>query len=578
MSVRLQVPGPQKAPAAVQVLCTGVLLLPFPLIAAADEPSAAGARPQAAPSALADPWPVFSVPGVARPAYLVPSIDPTFQSQVMRITNNTGASTTPVSGSWGSDARHNYSKQQPWSSDQSLYVTENRGGSPAPLILDGTTFVPRYTNCANYALYDHRWHPSLDHPHEQINVNSSGTELMWFDVTTCTKTRSWTLPITVNYGIGSGEGNASNDGRFVALASSTRMLVVDMDPQPPYAPYPNRRIGPVLDVSSCGLSGGCSIDWVSISASGKYAVVNYDGDHPRVFDVNPATLALTPHPESGSSPRCSGGAASAGYIYDVGHADLALDPFDANTDVLIGQEHCGNHGATIGGKKIGYVLMVRLSDGAITPLTDPTNEAYPHHVSTRNLRLPGWAFVSHYKEAGKRFSDEIMAVKMDGSLACQRLAHSHSAFSGCYRCEVHPVASPDGQRVVFASNWAQDCGGGCDSGSDIKDYLVLNPIALDAGPASPPATDDMNLALGRIYPNPAVSFFRVSFALAGQGPATLDLIDVAGRRVTHRDLGELGPGRHEANLERDAGLRQGIYTVRLTEAGRSVSSRVVLMH
>src|SRR5206468_4231299 len=189
-----------------------------------------------------------------------------------------------------------YSKQQPWNSDMTLYVTENRGGSPAPLILDGTTFAPRYDNCSSYPLYDHRWHPSLSHPHEQINVNSSGTELMWFDVTTCTKTRSWTLPVASSYGIGSGEGNPSNDGRFVALASANRMFVVDMDPQPPYPPYPNKRIGPTYDISACGL-GSCSVDWVSISAAGKYAVVNYDGDHPRVFDVNPTTLALTPHAE-----------------------------------------------------------------------------------------------------------------------------------------------------------------------------------------------------------------------------------------------------------------------------------------
>ena len=525
---------------------------------------------------LTDPLTVFTVPAFSKPAYLASIVDPTFQSTVTRLGNNIGSSTTPVSGTWGSDARHVYSKQQPWNSDQTLITTENRsGGSPTPMILDGTTYAPRYAPCGNYGPWDYRWHPSPAHSHEQINVNSSGTELMWFDVTTCTKTRSWTLPIAVDYGIGSGEGNPSNDGRFVALGSATRMFVVDMDPQPPFAAYPNRRIGPTLDISSCGLSSGCAIDWVSISASGKYAVVNYDGDHPRVFDVDPNTLALSPHPEQTAAPRCSG-SASAGYIYDLGHADFALNPFDGNADVLVGQEGCGNAGSTVGGKLIGYVVMVRLSDGAITPLTSPSNEAYPDHVSTRNIGWPGWAFVSHYDEPGKRFSDEIIAVKLDGSLACQRLAHSHTAFSGCYRCEAHPAPSPDGQRVIFASNWAQDCGGGCGSSSDIKDYVVSNPHLVDAGPAATPPSDS-RLALDRVSPNPAVASFRVSFTLAGAGVASLDLFDIVGRRVTHRDLGALGPGPHEAMLRPDAGLPPGIYSMRLVEAGRDVVARVVLM-
>src|SRR5215472_2630779 len=509
-------PGPGHAPRARAVVCragrpplparsavVGALLL----IAAAPA-SPTERKPAPTPAMTTDPNATYTIPATPRPAYLSPTTDPTFRCLVTRIGNNTGSATTPLKGSWGSDARHTYSKQQPWSSDQTLITIENRGGSPDPMILDGATYQPRIGACDGYDAWDYRWHPSLSHPHEQINVNEAGTELMWFDVTTCMKTRTWTLPITVDYGIGSGEGNPTLDGRYVALASATQMFVVDMDPQPPFAPYPSRRIGPAVDVSQCGLPGGCTIDWVSISASGRYAVVNYDGDHPRVYDVNPSTLALTPHPEANGSPRCSGTAA-AGYLYDLGHADLALNPFDGNSDVLVGQEECGNQGTVIGGKLIGYVVMARLSDGAITPLTSPDNEAFPDHISTRNIRLPGWAFVSHYREPGKRFSDEIMAVKLDGSLACMRLAHSHTAFDTCYRCEAQPAPSPDGQRVIFASNWAQDCGTGCGSSTEIKDYVISNPLPADAGPAGPPASDE-GLALDRIHPDPAVTDFEVS--------------------------------------------------------------------
>ena len=538
---------------------------------------AAGAqpRPEATPNALTNPSAVYTVQATSEPTYLKTFTDPTFGSKLMRIAQDAGTSTSPVSGTWGSDTRHHYSKTQPWSADGALYVLENRsGGSPSNLVLDGHTFAPLFGVPTSAGLWDYRWHPSLSHAREMINVGSSGTELSWVNASTGQKTRTWTLPFAVD-GFGQGEGNASNDGRFIALGSSSRMFVVDMDPQLPYAPYPSKRIGPAVDISSCGLSG-CAIDWVSISASGKYAVVNYDGDHPRVFDVNPTTLALSPHAEASGSPRCSGTAA-AGFVYDVGHADLAMNPFDNHADVMIGQEHCGNHGKTIGGKAVGYVVMVRLSDGAITSLTSPDNEAYPHHVSTRNILQPGWAIVSHYKSSGTRFSDEIMAVKMDGSLACNRYMHSHSAFSGCYRCEVHPVASPDGSMIAFASNWAQDCGTGCGSSSVIKDYVLMagGQVTTDAGDGPRPAAS--GLALARIWPNPSSLPLRVTFALPASGPASLELVDVAGRSVLAQELGAPGAGLHDATFGTGASLRPGTYWLRLSQGDGHTASRVVIL-
>src|SRR5204863_2566827 len=243
-------------------------------------------------------------------------------------------------------------------------------------------------------------------------------------------------------------------------------------------PYPNHRIGPPRDVSDCGLTD-CTIDSARISASGKYGVVFYTGDDIRVFDVDPATLALTPHAMPTSSYRCAGTAA-AGYIYSLGHADVALNPFDNDEDVIVGQDECHLSGQTVNGVLIGHVLMVRLRDDNIVALTDPTNEAYAHHISTRNLNRPGWAYVDFFQEDGKRFSDEVIAVKLDGSKVVQRFAHKHSGFEAgtadlteeCYRCESHAVPSLDGRRMLFASNWAEHCGASCGSTSDIEDYLI----------------------------------------------------------------------------------------------------------
>ncbi len=542
---------------------------------AADPASPAPARGPAAPAVLTDPITVYTVPQVSKPAYLAPFNDPTFGSQVKRVGNNVGASTSPVSGSWGSDARHVYSKQQPWSSDGSLMVIENRsGGSPSVLILDGNTYAPKYAPCSNYDLYDYRWNPSKAHPHEQVNVNGSGNELCWFDVTTCTKTRSWTLPLTADYGIGSGEGNPSADGRYIAVGNATQAVVVDMES------WPTKKIGPVYTFPPCSLdtahpTSNCGVDWISISPSGKFLVVLYDGTSSagygpmRVFDIDPTTLAVTgPHRMAQSSPRCPN--RPNGWILSWNHADMTLD--EAGDDIIVGDPECGT--------TMGHPTKVRLRDGAMTQLTTESNEASVYHTSCRNADRPGWAYFSFWKEPGMRFSDEIVAVKLDGSGTVERLAHMHSASDGCYRCEAHPVPSPDGKRVLFASNWAQDCGSGCGSASDIKDYVVADGAVGTTGveesgapPAGPP-----RVALEAIRPNPTATVPTIVYSLDGWDPARLELLDVAGRVVMRQELGSPGPGRHEARLGLRRSPTPGVYWVRLTQDTSSAASTVIFMH
>ena len=551
-------------------------LLPFRAALCADRARTGGAP---SPELVTDPSPVYSVPQVPKPRYLTPFVDPTFGSTLERIASDPGLPTTPLPGTWGNDARHVYSKQQPWNSDNTLLSIENRGGSPSPLILDGSTYAPRLAPCANYARYDYRWHPSPLHPHEQINVDPTGTELMWFDVVACTRARSWTLPIAVDYGIGSGEGNPSQDGRFVALGSNSAMFVIDMDPQPPFPPYPSRRIGPVYSFPPCSLStsspGDCTIGNLSVSPSGRYVDVKYSStsdtiaDLHRIYEVDPNTLALKPHAMASSSLRCGSFAARPnGWIFPLKHADMALDPFDGNQDVIVGGRSCP-------GSSIGHVVKVRLRDGQVTPLTDPSNEASVQHVSTRNLDRPGWAYVGYYKVDGERFSDEVVAVKLDGSRSVERLAHKHSLTSGCYRCESHPVPSRDGRRVLFASNWAEDCGAGCGSASDIEDYVVGSPPAAGVGSLDPPGSHGLELA--RVRPNPTASLPWVEYSLASWAPARLDVVDIAGRVVMRRDLGSPGPGSHVASLGDGREPAPGLYWLRLLQGTVRATSPVVFV-
>ena len=552
--------------------------LPLLLAAAA---AAGQPKPDAVPTSLTNASAVYSVPAASQPGYLTSVTDPTFHSTLMRITPDAGVSTAPVSGTWGTDTRHHYSKDEPWSADGASYCLENRGGgSPSPLILDGKTFQPLFSVPASAGLYDYRWHPAVAHAHEMISVNSAGTELAWVDVTSGRRTRTWTLPFAAA-GFGAGEGNASQDGRFVAVNSATQMVVIDMDPQPPYAAYPNRRIGPVYTFPACSLSvsdpSTCRIGNLSVSASGKYVDVKYSGsdseteDVHRIYEVDPATLALSPHRMAQGSVRNATFADRPnGWIFGLKHADMTLDPFDGNEDVIVG-------GRSNPSSSIGHVVKVRLRDGKVTALTDPTNEASVLHVSARSRNRPGWAYVSYFEVSGARFSDELVAVKLDGSRQVERYAHLHSVTSGCYRCEQHPVPSPDGGMIAFASNWAQDCGSGCGSASLIKDYVILSASAGVADAGVPPRPASGGVALARVWPNPAGLPLDVAFALPADAPARLELLDVAGRSVLADDLGASGAGAFEASLGEGSTLRPGTYWLRLSQGGGQAVSRVVFL-
>ena len=162
-----------------------------------------------------------------------------------------------------------------------------------------------------------------------------------------------------------------------------------------------------------------------------------------------------------------------GYIFDLGHADMTLNPFNNNEDVIIGQAHdwCP---LVMNGVRLGSVVMVRLRDNKTTPLTTSEDEAYTHLISTRNYDRPGWVYVSYWHGTGLRFGNEIIAVKMDGSGSVERLAHTHSNPNKpyCYRCEVHVSPSRNGQQVLFASSWSIDCSSNCGSQSNPQDYVI----------------------------------------------------------------------------------------------------------
>jgi hypothetical protein len=108
-----------------------------------------------------------------------------------------------------------------------------------------------------------------------------------------------------------------------------------------------------------------------------------------------------------------------------------------------------------------------------------------------------------------------------------------------------------------------------------------SPFAL-AGPGQTTDVTDgdtrLAFSLEGVRPNPAFGGrMLVHFALPDGAPATLELLDVAGRRVRERAVGSLGAGRHVVDLSGSQRLTPGLYFLRLTQGTSQRVARATLM-
>jgi hypothetical protein len=108
--------------------------------------------------------------------------------------------------------------------------------------------------------------------------------------------------------------------------------------------------------------------------------------------------------------------------------------------------------------------------------------------------------------------------------------------------------------------------------------VVLAPPVHPDSVLGVPAAAPTALALHGAFPSPTRGPLLVAFSLPGDGPATLELMDVAGRRVCVREVGALGAGRHVTVLHDGRSLAGGIYFIRLRQGGRQLVARAVVLH
>ncbi len=370
-----------------------------------------------------------ATPRMAPPGYLESYVDPVFGSKVTRITGRPGEAIPGIEGKvWPEVARHGYSKRPAWNADGSLLALEYCDW----LILDGRTYRPLFIpkrpgEC--------RWHPL--EPNRMIFVTNNALGVL--DVRSGATEQIAHFPGYTGLKIGPGEGNLSADGNRIALAGTRDGRLVgfayDTREKRKYPDIDFCRVG--LTVKSDGIPA--YMDWISISAGGAFVVVNgrmdapvdngrNGGDRTLVFDL--------------------GGRQMTAMWTEYGrpsHYDLTVD--DAGEEVAVGVSKSP--------PDQGRVIKRRLRDGLVTVLT---TGGYASHTSTRNTQRPGWAYVS-YQAGGSHgpYRDELVAVRLDGSMTVERLAHLHTKKTD-YVTEAHGVPSPDGRKALWATNWGSTTG------------------------------------------------------------------------------------------------------------------------
>jgi hypothetical protein len=330
---------------------------------------------------------------LGRPAYLASVRDPILGTRTTRVTSVAGV-------------RQSYSRLSAWNSDGSRILLSF---SYPGRMLDGRTYADLGPfSQVNQAIWSNTDAEKL--------YGSRSNALYSQNATTEIVTKLQTFNDYATIDIGAGEGGISDDDRYIALIATTsagakRLMTYDL----------------VEKIVVGDVAAAANINNAQISRKGNYVVVVNDTD---------GTV------EGRGVERYSRDLASRINLTAFGrHGDNGLDA--AGDEIYVANN-------------APDVVAFNLATGAPTRLLSGTTAFEYGHVSGRNIRRPGWIYLSVYDNAitaGRAGRDQVIALKTDGSGTVEVFAFSQHADTADYAMQPHAVPAPDGRRVLFASEW-----------------------------------------------------------------------------------------------------------------------------
>ena len=194
----------------------------------------------------------------------------------------------------------------------------------------------------------------------------------------------------------------------------------------------------------------------------------------------------------------------------------------------------------------------------VTPsiVSDNAGGAIVTWSDSRNLNVP-------HIYAQRILADGTARWMADGVAVCTASGSQYA-----------PSICPDGVHGATIS-WYDNRGG---ANYDVYAQRVLWYGQLGGDVAGVPGDAELAIALSPVRPNPSRGgALTVGFTLPSATTASLELLDVAGRRIATRDLGTLGAGHHVLNVGDGSRLAPGLYLVRLRQGANVRVSRAVVL-
>lgn len=372
---------------------------------------------------------IYPVPSLPRPSLRTPIVDPTFGTTIMRVTDPSMAPSIPGNPTLG--LRHEYSRFPALNSDNTLMVVRviggaQRGAFQVRNVHAGgllATITPQRGDPECF------WHLTDS---EEV-IYRAGNQIRRLKVTTGAHETLAEFPQYFSISTRS-EGRPSDDRRWFAYigikGSSTgswELFVYDRV---------NKKIVSTMPLSS-------KPDWVSMSPSGRYVVVQWtDARGTEVYDRALKFQRVAFH--------------------DHSHADLMV--LADGSDGICYQPASGAAIIELGSPRGCPLSVARLSDGKRWTIL-PMEWGISVHISGIGSRArKGWVLVSTYFADSTKpqlaYGREIFWANTNNPGEVKHVCHHHSTQSKIgtskeYWSEVHAVPSWDGSRVVFCSNWGE---------------------------------------------------------------------------------------------------------------------------
>lgn len=468
---------------------------------------------------------------IPKPETGIQITDPHFGTQIVRITNALSSQLPGIIP--------NYSKRQAWNVGETYLILQT--GSGVFRLYNGESPYQFIKTLQGVEGEDVFWHPS----DPNTIIYNDGNTLYSYNVSAGQSTLIKTFSPYL-YANTRGEGNLSADGRYYAFVG--RMTDSTFNSLNVYD-FTTNSI-----VSTFQLPANIEdLDWVSISPSGNYVIVDYaDNIQGRYHGVEVYSRSFN-------------------FLWQkplgAGHSDIGTDAY--GNEVLVMAYYDGDSNKT-------YIKKFLISNGQETVLLG-LSYLFDLHISCRNEQQKNYCFISTFDYVGRltadssswlSFENEVFALKLDGSGQVARIAHHHSRRfspitpdpdSSIYWAEPHATVSREGKRILWGSNWEQNVQSDTSCDTYICNFRNFPPLAIKSLPSE---EIPKSFYLYQNYPNPFNFMTKIKFDLSQSGLVTLKVYNTLGCEIITLINERLLPGAYET-IFNSSMFSSGIYFYKL---------------